>query len=341
MPLYTHYQPALPITYGHYLSGVGLALSRDLRQIQDAVEPDRCPLGAGAGGGACIGINTARTAQLLGFTDSVLHSVEAVASRDLVLRLLSALAILGVTLSRAATDLLLWTTEEFKLVEFPDNLAGSSSMLPQKRNPFLLEHIKGRSAACLGAFTSAAVGMHATPFSNSVAVGTEAVKPIWTALNEMTEAVLMLRLVIAGTRPCSERMQVRAEKGLTAATELANTLVEKSGLSFRQAHKRVGQLVSALDARESLPDAAQRLFLGSGVKLDPETLDPARVAERAEFGGGPGSGSAARILDHLTRDWTHSLARLSSQRARWSHGSKELELAVFHISREQFAFTSR
>jgi len=176
MPVYTHWQPALPVTYGHYLAGVAAALGRDLRGIEDAAaDLDRCPLGAGAAGGTTIPIDTERTAALLGFAEGVRHSLDAVASRDLVLRLLAAAAVLGVTLSRVATDLQLWSTAELDLVRFPDELVGSSSMMPQKRNAFLLEHVKGRGGAPLGAFTAAAMAMHATPFSNSVAVGTEGV----------------------------------------------------------------------------------------------------------------------------------------------------------------------
>ncbi|HEX8245934.1 MAG TPA: lyase family protein, partial [Longimicrobium sp.] len=182
MPVYTHWQAALPITYGHYLAGVAVALMRDLRGIEEAAaELDHCPLGAGAAGGTTVPIDPERTARLLGFERGVLHSVDAVASRDLVLRLLSAASVLGVTLSRLATDLQLWSTAEFDLVRFPDELVGSSSMMPQKRNAFLLEHVKGRGGAPLGAFTAAAMAMHATPFSNSVAVGTEGVKPLWGA----------------------------------------------------------------------------------------------------------------------------------------------------------------
>ena len=335
MPLYTHYQPALPVTYGHYLCGIALALLRDLQGIENAVQPDRCPLGAGAGGGTTIAINTGRTAQLLGFANGVLHSVDAVASRDVVLRLLAAVAILGVTLSRAATDLLLWSTEEFGFIRLPDNLVGSSSMLPQKRNAFILEHVKGRSGATLGAFSSAVIAMHATPFSNSVSVGTEGVKPLWGALNEITDTVLVLRLVLAGAQPHAENMRNRAVHGFTAATEVANTLVQKSGTSFRQAHHRVGKLVSAaIGNKESLFNAAERLFLASELHVEPEWIDPSAIAERAQFGGGPAPDSITHALEELRRGWSRAVRSLADQSARWRQGARALEAAVTSLLKE-------
>jgi argininosuccinate lyase len=180
MPAYTHYQAAVPITYGHYLAGVGWALARDIAGIiASSKSLNICPLGAGAVGGTSLPIQTERTALLLGFDEPALNSVDAVASRDLILRLLASLAILGVTLSRISADLLLWTTSEFGFLTVSDNLVGSSSMMPQKRNLFLLEHIQGRSTAAIGAFVHSSTAMHSTPFTNSIAVGTEAVSPVW------------------------------------------------------------------------------------------------------------------------------------------------------------------
>ena len=331
MPVYTHFQAALPITYGHYLAGVAVALQRDLRGLEAAAaDLARCPLGAGAAGGTTVPIDPERTARLLGFGEGVLHSVDAVASRDVVLRLLGAATVLGVTLSRLATDLQLWSTAEFDLVRFPDELVGSSSMMPQKRNAFLLEHIKGRGGAPLGAFTAAAMAMHATPFSNSVAVGTEGVKPLWGALGELSEAVTLARLVVAGARPQPARMRQRAEEGFTAATELANRLVLGTGTSFRAAHHRVGELVSeAADRGEPLAQAAGRLFREHGLPADEARwLDPDVVAAGAAHGGGPAAESLARILAGLRRDWTHAARRMAAESRGWAEGARALDAAV-------------
>jgi argininosuccinate lyase len=330
MPVYTHHQAALPITYGHYLAGVATALLRDLRGIEAAAgELSRCPLGAGAAGGTTVPIDSERTARLLGFSEGVLHSIDAVASRDLVLRLLSAATVLGVTLSRLATDLQLWSTAEFDLVRFPDSLVGSSSMMPQKRNAFLLEHVKGRGGAPLGAFTAAAMAMHATPFSNSVAVGTEGVKPLWSALDEVTEATVLARLVVAGAQPQPENMARRAVEGFTPATELANRLVLGAGLSFRRAHHLVGELVTeAAERGVPLGELAGRLFREHGIEPRAEWLDPAAVAEAAAYGGGPAGTSLRRIVAQLRAGWADSARRLDEQARSWTEGARALDVAV-------------
>lgn len=333
MPIYTHFQAALPVTYGHYLSGVAVALQRDLRGIAEAAaELDRCPLGAGAAGGTTVPIDTARTARLLGFGEGVLHSLDAVASRDLVLRTLGAATTLGVTLSRMATDLQLWSTAEFDFIRFPDPLVGSSSMMPQKRNAFLLEHIKGRGGAPLGAFTAAAMAMHATPYSNSVAVGTEGVKPLWHALDELTEAVILARLVIAGAEPQPESMRRRAVEGFTPATELANRLVLGTGLSFRSAHHLVGALVTgAAERGEPLAASAGEMFREHGVEADPAWLDPAAVAASAAYGGGPARTSLRRIVGELRAGWKDAARRLEGQLRGWREGDRALDEAVAGI----------
>ncbi|MGH8999449.1 MAG: lyase family protein, partial [Acidimicrobiia bacterium] len=146
MPAYTHYQAAFPTTLGHYLAGVSAAFDRDVEGLAGlASRLGRCPLGAGAGGGTTVAVDVLRVADLLGFSSAVEHSTDAVASREPALRLLAGAAVAGVTMSRLAHDLLLWTTGEFGFLHLPDSLIGSSSVLPQKRNPFLLEHVKGRA----------------------------------------------------------------------------------------------------------------------------------------------------------------------------------------------------
>lgn len=330
MPVYTHYQAALPVTYGHYLAGVAVALARDLQGLEAAASGlDRSPLGAGAAGGTTLPIDTARTARLLGFPGEVLHSVDAVASRDLALRLLAAAAVLGVTLSRLATDLQLWSTAEFGLLRFPDELVGSSSMMPQKRNAFLLEHVQGRAGAPLGAFTAAAMAMHATPFSNSVAVGTEGVKPLWDALEQVTGAVVLARLVVAGAQPQPEAMRRRAVEGFTTATELANRLVLETGMPFRQAHHQIGALITEGSGRgEPLDEAAARLFGTHGVVPDPAWTDPAAVAAGAAYGGGPGGASLRRIVAELREGWTGAARRLAERSRLAREGARALDEAV-------------
>jgi argininosuccinate lyase len=329
MPAYTHFQAAVPITFGHYLLGLAAALARDWAALrQAAVTMERCPLGAGAVGGTTIPIDARRTAALLGFREPVLNSVDAVASRDVILRLLAAAATLGVSLDRAALDLLLWSTAEFDLVTIPDELVGSSSMMPQKRNPFVLEHVQGRSATALGSFVGAASAMRGTPFTNSISVGTEGAAHIWAGLQASADAVTIMRLVFVGLRPNTETMAARVESGLTTATALAERLAS-SGMPFRRAHHEVGAAVLAVanGRAVSLPAA---LADRGGADLGAD-LDAASVRRAADFGGGPGPASFERAHHSLAGEWLRHRSSLAEQAGYWATAQRHLEAAVADV----------
>lgn len=335
MPAYTHGQAAMPTTYGHYLAGMAQALFRDLDALlAGARDMQRCPLGAGAVTGTSFPIRTERTAQLLGFDAGPLNSLDAVASRDLVLRLLAAASIYSVNLSRLATDLLQWTTAEFDFLHLPDELAGSSSAMPQKKNPFLLEHVQGRSAALAAAFVHAIGSMHATSFSNSIAVGTEAVKPVWGALQDLTEMVTLMRLVVAGAEPNRKAMLERTVKGFTVATAFADHLVKEANLDFRTAHRLIGSAVLKTMERENerLESVAASTTAEHGVSTSFLHLDPASVVRSHEFGGGPGPVSLKRCLEQLRGEWISHAAQKRLQKQKWEEAEITLNKAVEELT---------
>jgi argininosuccinate lyase len=325
MPAYTHYQAAVPITYGHYLAGAGFALLRGMSGlVRSAQAIDESPLGAGAVGGTSVPVDTARTAELLGFGGAAPNSVEAVASRDFVLRLLGELAVLGVLLGRLAQDLLLWTTEEFGLLRLPETLVGSSSMMPQKRNAFLLEHVQGKAAAPLGAFTAAAAATAGAPFTNAISVGTEGASHVWRACAECADALVLLRLVVRGATPVPDEMEARALAGFTTATALAERLALEGTLPFRTAHHAVGAAVAEAVERERPLEEV----LGEAVP------EPAEVVARNTFGGGPGPSSLDGQLLRLRRSWSVEARRFAAFVARWRQADELRERAVSGLLEE-------
>lgn len=288
MPVYTHYQAAMPITYGYYLLGLARGIGRDVAALRDASGGLRvCPLGASAAAGTDLPIDQARTAQLLGFDEPTQHALDAVASRDVPLRLLGAATGLSVTVSRLATDMQLWSTVEFGFIEFPDRLVGSSSAMPQKRNAFLLEHVRAKPAQAVGAWAAAAAAMAATPYTNTIEVGTEAVASVWHGLRAVEEAVLLSQVLISGARPVPQRMLERARTGFTTATSVANNLVRR-GVPFRTAHRVVGEAVRQAVAAGSTELAA---FVPAGWLdgIADGDLDPVAAVRAAAYGAGPGA----------------------------------------------------
>jgi argininosuccinate lyase len=335
MPAYTHFQAAVPITYGHYLAAVAQAIGRDIAELFYSADGlHLCPLGAGAVGGTTLPIDHERTAALLGFERPVPNSIDAVASRDLVLRMLAAQAIFGVTLSRLAADLLLWSTVEFGFLVLPDELVGSSSMMPQKRNVFLLEHVQGKSTSALGAFVAAASAMHGKPFSNSIAVGTEGVSHVWKAFENTTAATTLVRLIVAGSKPEAASMLRKASDSYIEATEFANRLACEGGMSFRTAHTTVGEMVRmAIDrGGERLPETAARWQQGQAQTYSFEGLDCVSIANAAIYGGGPGPAANPAVLKDLRDVWKSNMERKRSYAQKWADANRALVAAVLRNS---------
>src|SRR5262249_25048584 len=144
MPGFTHLQPAQPTTFGHYLTGVLAAIVRGIALLDVArAWTDRCPMGAAAGFGTAFPIDADRTASLLGFASSIENSADAVASRDYLVVALTACSIVGTVLTRIATDLQTWASAAHGFICWPDDLVSTSSIMPQKRNAFVLENVRG------------------------------------------------------------------------------------------------------------------------------------------------------------------------------------------------------
>ncbi|NUW00498.1 argininosuccinate lyase [Streptomyces sp. CAI 127] len=325
MPVHTHFQAAMPTTYGHYLLGVACALDRDIAAVRHAADGlRRCPLGAGAVGGTDLPIDPAVTAELLGFDAPVLHSIDAVASRDVALRLTAAAAGAALTLSRLGTDYQLWSSAEFGMLTFPDRLVGGSSAMPQKRNAFLLEHVRAKAGSAVGAWTAAAGMTKSTPFTNTIEVGTEAMSAVWPGLDATRDCVLLCQLLVSGARLVTRRAQDRAEEGFTLATTLANRLV-RAGVPFRVAHHAVGDAVRAAVERGD----TELRGIEEAVGVSPGGVELGPAVEELTAGGGAGAfapafGTARRAL-----------AEHAVWRARWegriAAARHELDAAVREI----------
>lgn len=337
IPAYTHYQTAFPSTLGHYLRSLSNAWLRDLEALA-AILPGLqiCPLGAGAGGGTSVPINSSHSARLLGFRTHNRNSIDAVASRDLFLRFISVLAITGVTLSRVAQDLLLFSSNEFGLLQLPDELLGSSSMLPQKRNPFLLEHVKGRSAASAAALQHALLAMHATPFSNSVAVGTEALGPIWDSASSFQEATLIIRKFLASLEVVEENVRASSEQGYVHATLVAERLVSEHSIPFREAHNLVGRAVT----RSEIEKISLERIVAAELNR-PDILRYEATFAALEYGSGPGSGSAQSLSSELHSDLKRVWAVFTTEFEVWALADHDLRRSIETILQQATRGTSK
>lgn len=284
LAVYSQFQPGQPGTLAYYLWSVDAALRRDQRALLNLTgDLQVCPMGAGTGAGTDFPILPQITADLLGFSATSQSALDAVASRDLALRLLGAWAVCSTVLSRLAQDLQIWTMAEVGFLELPDDLAGGSSMMPQKKNPYLLEIAKGKLASLPSALGFALHAMQKTPFSNSMEVGTEGVSACAQAAVDFAESCDLLRLMVEALAPQAGKGEAAARKGAVVAGQIANALVRERHISFHEAHRMIGARIA--DAREAGGDPLQSLR-----ELTDQPLDNLHAAASAlTYGGGPGT----------------------------------------------------
>ncbi|MER9618753.1 lyase family protein [Mesorhizobium sp. M0207] len=315
-PLYSQYQIALPGSPGHYLLGVFFALGRERQRLHRLLEDIRnCPMGAGAGGGTSMQIDPLKTASLLGFELPSFNSLDAVASRDHHLQGLSVFASVSILLSRVAQDLQVWTTREFALLDIPHNLAGGSSMLPQKKNPFLLEHVKGSASIVIGAYVSAATATSKSPFSNSIEASNYGCSPLGLAEDALKRAITLTSLIVQFMSFNVKPMRKNLEDG-SSMTAVAAERMALRGVPFRKAHTLIGEIARRLSQDNSV--AERRSGLAS--QLDgvlPASLEECRDALR--FGGGPAKTSTDDQVSVAKKLFRDMQLKCEDIRERWAH----------------------
>src|SRR6202165_1188134 len=275
MPGHTHTQPAQPTTLAHYLASTAQALERDADRLHAAFAcTNRGPLGAAALTTTGFAIDRELTASLLGFDSVVINSYDAIGGVDYALESLNVLTICVLGLSRLIHDLLQWATREFGVLHIDPAFLQISSIMPQKRNPVVLEHLRARVGWVLGDAITTATLVHSAALGDTVDVEDEFYEPLFRTFEH---GLGVLRLLDAALGTCQfdvELLASRATTGFPTATELADTLVRRAGLGFRQAHRvasTVVQLSGADSARvdvELVAEAA-RQALGRELRLGP------------------------------------------------------------------------
>lgn len=339
---YTHMQPGQPITVGHYYSGVAQALGRDAQRLLDAWRNINLnPLGAGALATTGFPIDRRRTAELMGFDGLIENSIDAVGSRDYISELLFGLSTAAITVSRLAHDLQLWYTFEFGYIDMDDSIAGTSSIMPQKKNPSAIEHLKAKPAHLIGALVSSLTALKATPFTHSREVGGESLALLPVAA-EQAEAVLGLaEAVVRSVRFRADVLLAAARRNYCTLTELADMLVRDHNVSFRTAHAVVGALTrTAIDKGLSGSDAITaemvkaiaREVAGLDLKLsDPElaaALDPRFNVEQRSVEGGPAPAATRATIGRMMADLEAQESTLAARIAKLEAADRELAKAV-------------
>jgi argininosuccinate lyase len=242
MPAYTHLQRAEPVLIGHWLLAYVEMFLRDAERLADCRKRlNVCPLGSGAVAGATLPLDRALMADSLGFDGATANSIDATSDRDFALEFVNALSLLALHLSRWAEEMILFSSREYSFVALPEAYSTGSSAMPQKKNPDLLELVRGKCGRILGNATALMVAVKGLPLAYNKDLQ-ETQEPLFDSSDTLLQ---MLPLVTGWMRAMefnNERMLQAAQSGFMNAWAAATYLV-KRGVPSRLAHERIGKAV--------------------------------------------------------------------------------------------------
>jgi len=237
LAVHTHTQRAQPTTVAHYLLAIVEQLERDAGRLHAAYEQtNRNPLGACAITGTGFPIDRGLTSDLLGFSRPTGNTYGSIASVDYLLESVSAAAVLLAGLGRVAQDLLLWCTAEFGYLRLGDGFVQTSSIMPQKRNPVAIEHVRALASKAFGQAQAVLTAVHNTPFADIVDTEDDLQPLVFSLFRDARRAVKLLAAAMRTAEFDVAHLEATAWRGWTTLTELADTLTRDHGLPFRVSH---------------------------------------------------------------------------------------------------------
>ena len=290
MPGFTHLQIAQPVTFGHHLLAYVEMIDRDRGRFADCRRRlNECPLGAAALAGTAFPIDRHATAQALGFERPAANSLDAVSDRDFAVEFLAAAAITGTHLSRFAEEIVVWASDAYGFIKLSDAFTTGSSIMPQKRNPDAAELVRAKTGRFNGALLALLTVMKGLPLAYQKDMQEDKV-PVFEAADALELCVAATAGMVRDLAPDRARLREAAGRGFSTATDLADWLVRRLGLPFRQAHRATGEIVKRAEARgcglAELPLAELQAVEAQITAEVYDVLDPARsAASRTSFGG--------------------------------------------------------
>lgn len=322
MPGYSLLQHAQPTTFAHYLLSFADRYQRDIQRLQETYRRvNQSPMGSAIVSGSGFPLNRPRMAELLGFDGVVENTRDASISRDFTLESITRAAILLSNLSALADDLNVWCTYEFGMVELSDAYCGTSSIMPQKKNPSSLERMRYLSAIAMGNTMT----VFAQLKTESEELGDlEETGPIaWQTFDYAQMATRLMRGVLSTLKINKDVMAARAGANFTQGAQLAEIIVQEKDLAFRTAHRIVGRLVrdcldrakSPAEVNSDMLDEASVAITGRPLRMKDETvrkaMDPRYIIANRNILGGPGKKQVIRMLKghrfkvSKSKDWVN------------------------------------
>jgi len=291
IPGYTHMQQAQPISMGHYWLAWFEAFYRDLERLDFALKSlNESPLGAGALAGSTLPIDREMTSKLLDFDCPTRNSLDTVANRDYMTDYHYFASVFMIHVSRLCNDLITWNTQEFAFIILPDEFCTGSSMMPQKKNPDVLEISRGKTGQVIGHLIDLLINLKGLPMTYNRDLQ-EDKRGLWASLDTVESVVKISASLLENVEVDEKLALAGLEKGYSLATDIAEYLVLK-GVPFREAHLKVGKLtgwcienklsfndLSLEQWREHIPEADEDIL---------KFLSPRESVNRRNTYGGTG-----------------------------------------------------
>lgn len=332
LPTYTMLQQAQVGTFAHYLVAWTLPLERDFARLKGAYDRTNVSsAGAGIGTGSDFPLNRARTAELLGF-DGVCQNVrDANAGRDFILEALSAITILMLNVAWATDTIYLFASNEFNFVEMADRYCGTSSIMPQKKNPHSLMVVSDAASQLNGALSF--MMMNARSFSGSV-------KPVLQHFDATADALNLWAGIVSTLTVHKDVMRQRTLDFWALATDLAGAMVREKKIPWRTAHQITAILVrmsleqgkKPSDIDSAFVDLAARDYIGQGVGLSDEkirqVLDPLRAVKARTLIGGTAPAEVQRQIANSYEALNGNRASVENMKRALDEAETKLETAI-------------
>ncbi|HUD67853.1 MAG TPA: argininosuccinate lyase [Candidatus Sulfotelmatobacter sp.] len=309
MPAYTHLQRAEPVLVSHWLLAYVEMFLRDAERLMDCRKRmNVCPLGSGAVAGATLPLDRGFMAETLGFDAPTANSIDATSDRDFALEFVNALSLLAMHLSRWAEEMILFSSLEYGFLELPEAYSTGSSAMPQKKNPDLLELVRGKSGRVLGAATGLMIAVKGLPLAYNKDLQ-ETQEPLFDASDTLLQMLPLVTGWMKSVEFHTDLMTRTAQSGFMNAWAAATYLVQR-GVPSRLAHERIGKAVQiCLERNCELHDLTLDELHSLSPAFDQDFYDALKLASVLAVHDVPGGTAPVRVRQAIaaTRKKINSL----------------------------------
>ena len=267
MPGFTHLKNAQPVSFGHYLMAYVEMFKRDKKRFINNLDSlNENPLGVAALTGTSFNIDRNYTTKKLGFTKPTNNSIDTISDRDFVLDFLYSISVCAMHISRIAEELIIWNSDAFKLINLSDKVVTGSSIMPQKKNPDLLEFLRGKSGIIYGNLFSMLTVLKSLPLSYYKDLQDDK-EIVFKSNDTLQNCLKILDEILKNFKPNKKQMIELANTGYLTATDLADYLVKNHSMPFRKAYKVTANIVNFAEKKKKNLD---QLTLAELKKIEPK-----------------------------------------------------------------------